>query len=78
MKPVRYFAATAAVGLLAVAGIAGAVESPLDGSNSPGVGGAGAFIAPAHVNGPFGSGGPCAGLGGAARSIPQTRPDGCG
>ena len=62
------------VGLRGAAGIAGAAESQLGGSNSPGLGGAGAFIPPAHVNGPFAAGGPCAGVGGAGAVSPPDAP----
>lgn len=40
------------------------------GATVVGIGGAGAFIPPAHVNGPFGAGGPMAGIGGAGAFIP--------
>ena len=45
-------------------------HSSTGGSTVVGVGGAGAFIPPAHVNGPFGAGGPLAGVGGAGAFIP--------
>ena len=77
MKSVRHLAAIAAIGLLAIAGSASAAPPTPGGSDSPGLGGAGAFIPPAHVNGIFGAGGPCAGIGGAGAFIPSTVPATC-
>jgi hypothetical protein len=48
-------------------------RGPTDDRSLAGVGGAGAFIAPAHVNGPFGAGGPLAGVGGAGAFIPSAQ-----
>jgi hypothetical protein len=41
-------------------------------NDSSGLGGAGAFIPPAHTNGVFGAGGPAAAFGGAGAFIPIT------
>ncbi len=76
-KFTRYLVASAAVGLMAVASGTSPASSTSRGSDSVGAGGAGAFIRPAHVNGPFGAGGPCAGLGGAGAFIPMTLPAAC-
>jgi len=78
MKPVRFLTVSAVAGLFAVASVASAAPPMSAGPVSPGTGGAGAFISPAHVNGVFGSGGPCAGIGGAGALIPQIRPAVCG
>ena len=56
---------------------AGQLTAPSGWRTSPGLGGAGAFVPPAHVNGVFGAGGPCAGLGGAGAFIPPTLPPAC-
>ena len=78
MKPVRFLAVSAVAGLFAFVGAAGAALLWRAGPDSPGVGGAGAFIPSAHVNGSSGLGGPCAGIGGAGAFIPRTRPAVCG
>jgi hypothetical protein len=77
MKPVRFLTVSAITGLFAVASMASAAGPVSAGLDSPGVGGAGAFIPPAHVNGVFGAGGPCAGIGGAGAFIPRIRPAVC-
>ena len=78
MKPVRFLAVSAIAGLFAVVSMASATQPMPVGPSSPGLGGAGAFIPPAHVNGVFGAGGPCAAIGGAGAFIPRIRPAVCG
>ena len=77
MKPVRFLAVSAIAGLFAVVSMPSAARPMPAGSASPGMGGAGAFIPPAHVNVVFGAGGPCAGIGGAGAFIPRIQPTVC-
>jgi hypothetical protein len=74
MKPVRFLAVSAIAGLFAVVSMASTAQPMPVGPASPSLGGAGAFIPPAHVNGVFGAGGPCAGVGGAGAFIPPIQP----
>ena len=78
MKRVRFLAISAIASLFAIVPIASAAPPTPAGTASPGLGGAGAFIPPAHANGVYGAGGPCAGIGGAGAFIPRTRPAMCG
>jgi hypothetical protein len=78
MKPVRFLAVSAIAGRFAGVSMAGNAQPMPVGPASPGLGGAGAFIPPAHVNGVFGAGGPCADIGGAGAFIPRIRPAVCG
>jgi hypothetical protein len=78
MKPVRFLAVSTISALFAVASVASGAPPISTGSASPGMGGAGAFIPPAHLNGVFGAGGPCAGIGGGGAFIPRTQPTVCG
>ncbi len=75
----RLFVATACALTLGVA-TAPATQTHADPSGPAvdrrGIGGAGAFIPPAHVNGPFGAGGPLVGIGGAGAFIPLAHVNG--
>jgi hypothetical protein len=75
MKFVQYLSTAVVAGVLTAAlttsAAGGQDQSPTGGSPVVGLGGAGAFIPPAHVNGPFGAGGPLAGIGGAGAFIPS-------
>ena len=62
-------------GLIVVVVSAGGLRAP-QGLDSPGLGGAGAFIPPSHANGVFDAGGPLAGVGGAGAFIPMIIPRG--
>jgi hypothetical protein len=64
--------ATAVAATLTVASFASLAQGSAETVPPVGRGGAGAFIRPAHVNGPFGAGGPLAGVGGAGAFIPAT------
>jgi hypothetical protein len=72
MSAVRTFSTFVLAGALAggLALPAGAADPSLAAPSTVGIGGAGAFIPPAHVNGVFGAGGPLAGVGGAGAFIP--------
>jgi hypothetical protein len=75
MKPLTYLAVTVAVGLSNVGPNVASHTTQLPPPtyvSSPGIGGAGAFIVPSHVNGVFGAGGPLVGIGGAGAFIPPT------
>jgi hypothetical protein len=52
--------------------LADASPAPAGSSATTDVGGAGAFIPPAHANGVFGAGGPMAGIGAAGAFLPFT------
>ena len=77
MKRTRSFTAFAvallATTTLTISSAASQDQGFTNGSAVVGIGGAGAFIPPAHVNGPFGAGGPLAGLGGAGAFIPTAQ-----
>jgi len=72
MYSARKVISAAALVTLGVASLASLAGASAQTSPSVGLGGAGAFIEPAHVNGPFGAGGPRAGVGGAGAFIPAT------
>jgi hypothetical protein len=70
MFSARHLITVAAVAALTVASVGSDARATAEPSPSAGLGGAGAFIRPAHVNGPFGAGGPLAGIGGAGAFVP--------
>ena len=80
MRLAHYLTAASVAGVLAVALTIPPAghhdQGPTGGSPVAGIGGAGAFIPPAHVNGPFGAGGPLAGIGGAGAFIPPAHVNG--
>jgi hypothetical protein len=70
MYSTRKVVAAAAVVTLSVASVASLARASGEAAPSVGLGGSGAFMRPARVNGPFGAGGPRAGIGRAGAFVP--------